>query len=268
MIELRGKKLLPALQERIQSLLAERKPTFLLIYGKEDASVTYYIRSIQKALDRFGIPYENLPVGERDTKAALAALAEKRADHQVVLARPIADERLFLSLLEKDHDPDMASTENLGRLFAGDESFLPATCKSVQEIVDGYGIPLDGRKVLILGRSRTVGLPLVAFFEQRDALVSLAHSHVPLERIRKEARESDVVVLATGKKGLLRPEDLQPGAVVLDCGFQGGAGDLGFVPEEGTVSAYTPVPGGIGILTSYNVVLNGILLERHFHKNK
>ena len=264
MIRITGKEVR---ERRIPLLLKEREGrdlSFYLFSNPKDKSSFYYLKGVKKVLDLFAIPYEEDFLDEKDIPSSLERFQRKAREKDTILARPlhIPQENLFLDSISPLHDPDMTRRENVGRLFLGNLDFLPATAKSVRWLLEDYRISLSGKKVLIVGRSRTIGLPLYALASHLDAFVQVAHSKVPLSEIRKAANESDVVFLASGKR-LLSKEDFSPESIVIDCGYhEDGKGDLGFVPEEGDLQAYTPVPGGVGVLTSYCLIENSIVLDK------
>lgn len=258
-------------KERFEALLALRRkaqPSFLFLLPKGDPDARSYVDGIERLLRRLDLPFQEEEVAEGEEEKGLLLLRRERKAKQVVLARPLGRrEEEFARLIEADHDPDMTTDRNVGRLFAGDLDYLPATAKSVKAIVDHHRIPLQGRKVLLVGRSRTVGLPLFAFFQRRNAMVTVVHSRIDRRTIIESATESDLVVLCSGVEGLIPRQAFRPCQVVLDCGYHDGRGDLGFLPEENELSAYTPVPGGIGALTSSFVVENGFFLHSNSMKN-
>lgn len=265
MTQLLGKNIRPSLIERIEEERKGKTLSFYLFSNKDDLSSQAYLKGVKKALERFSIPYEEEFLDRDDIQGSLHRFATKAKKSHTILARPlgIKEEQAFLSAIDPDHDPDMTTERNIGRLVLGDMDYLPATARSVQLILDYYHIDLTGKKCLIIGRSRTIGLPLYALISHKNGLVVQAHSRIPSSLLKKEAQESDVLFLASGKRGLLSQDDLIKKPYIIDCGYQeDGGGDMGFVPEEGTVLGYTPVPGGVGVLTSYCLVLNALLLER------
>ena len=268
---LTGKEVRAELAAAIEQERKEKDIAFYLFSNPEDKSSFYYLRGVKKVLERFGIPYEEDFLDRKDVYGSLARFSRKAKEKDTVLARPlgIPEEALFLEALESLHDPDMATDENVGRLFLGNMDFLPATARSVLLVLKHYGIDLTGKKVLLIGRSRTIGLPLSALVSHENGACFQVHSRIPLKTIIQEARSSDVIFLASGKKGLLPRECFSSHPIVIDCGYHAdGTGDLGFVPEEDELSAYTPVPGGIGVLTSYCLVWNSLVLYRLRQKKK
>jgi|GEM_PF-1100302 len=267
---LSGKALRPTLLHSLEQDPLLSSLSFLLVREEDGADAAAYLAGIEKTLSSLKIPYEELLLRKEESEQeAKARLLSQMPSRMVILAQPLLSSHAVLTeSLPALQDPDMQTLENLGRLASGDLGYLPATAQAVHYLLDAYSIDLAGKKVLVLGRSNVVGKPLSLLALKEAAFVSVAHSKVPLEKIRSEAKESDVLFLATGKEGLLRKEDLKKGAIVVDCGFHDGKGDLGFVPDEEDEISYTPVPGGVGALTRLMVVKNALfLLRKSLRKN-
>lgn len=257
MIVLSGKEFRKEHQEHLARLSKSLRPSFLFVCSESDPGARSYVRQIERILDSLSLPYLEEIVSAGKEEISIQKVQDRARTHQVLLARPLGPrESEFLSLLDPLHDPDMMTTENIGRLFQGDLDYLPATCKSVGEILSRHGIALEGKKVLIVGRSLTIGLPLFQFFQRKNTMPTIVHSRIRKERIAQACSQSEIVCLCSGAEGLIPRDSYRPCQVVVDCGFHAEGGDLGFIPEEDELFAYTPVPGGIGSLTPYFVVEN------------
>ncbi len=247
------KKILESLKndERIKKL------NFLLIYNPSIKENEYYIHSVSKTLEKLNIPFDIKTIKTKEEAKSLITSSNKYSS--ILVARPLGfnnEEELF-DLIPLNKDVDMLSTLAAGRLMRGDLNYLPATAKAVKLLLDYYNIDVKGKDCLVIGRSKSVGMPIALMLQKLDGTVTVAHSKTPLEVIRSNAKRSDIVVLASGQK-LLRDEDLKSNSIIIDCGYdKNGQGDLNFVP---TSSSYTPVPGGIGPLTTISIVLNAIYL--------
>ena len=171
---------------------------------------------------------------------------------------PFADSEL-ISLLPAERDPDCLGAAARSAIYSGDKNLLlPGTARSVMELVAATGVAIRGRRALVIGRSLSVGLPIFNALMRADAFVSLAHSKVSPAQIAAAAREADIIVLASGKRGLVPPESIRAGQIIIDCGYHASdrGGDLGFVPPEDLPGFYTPVPGGVGPLTAVSLFYN------------
>jgi methylenetetrahydrofolate dehydrogenase (NADP+)/methenyltetrahydrofolate cyclohydrolase len=219
-----------------------------IIYNPASFEASSYHRLIAKLLVSL-----NLEVVEAEIQtAAEAEKAIKEANSDPVgslfLCRPllIKEEKELIEEISPVEDADMLTAVNLGKLAKGDLDYLSGTSCSVKKIIDYYKIPVEGKKVLVVGRSVSVGLPAALMLLKKNAELSIAHSKVPLEEIRKKAKEAEILVLASGQR-LLRPEDINQEGTVIDCGYlEDGKGDLGFEPD---CKMFTPVPGGVGPVT-------------------
>ncbi len=190
----------------------------------------------------------------------LAAFRQINADpdvHGILVFRPLApqiDDRLVIEAIDPAKDVDGISPVNMAKIFAGDDSgFAPCTAAAVVAILDHAGISLKGKRVAVVGRSLVVGKPLSMLLLARDATVTLCHSKtLDLPAV---CREADILVACVGKAKMLGVEYVRPGAVVIDVGInvdeEGNLwGDVDFTAVEGIAGAVTPVPGGVGTVTT------------------
>lgn len=262
---LSGKQLRPILAEKIKKEIEDAPLCFFLYSNKEDFASQAYLRSIKKMLASFGVPFkEDFIDPEQGEKQNLFHFKEESKGCSILLARPlhVSYESKFLSLINSESDPDMLTEENRGKLFGGDLNYLTATSQSVKYLLEEYQIPLSGKKAVVLGRSTEVGYPCFQLLNKRDCATTLLHSKVDSKTICSFIKEADIIILATGKSNLVPRECFNSNQVLIDCGFNPNGGDLGFIPKEGEFAAYTPVPGGVGSLTSYCLLLNAIHLKK------
>ncbi len=262
---LSGKEIRPLLKEEIQKELKDVSLSFYLYSNKEDYPSQAYLNSIKKMLSSFSIPYsEGFIDSKKDKEDNLSLFKKESEGKSILMARPLKVdyEKEFLSLIPSCQDPDMLTNDNRGYLFSGDLDYLTATSQSVRRILSYYQIPVEGKKAVVLGRSTEVGYSCFQFLNKMNAATTLLHSKVDEKMIQDYVKEADILVLATGKSGLIKEESLHPSLSILDCGFNPNGGDLGFIPKEDSISAYTPVPGGVGALTSYCLLLNAIHLKK------
>ena len=160
-----------------------------------------------------------------------------------------------------EKDVDAFHPETLGRLLAGDPTFVPATTAAVGRLLDAHGLSVAGRDVVVVGRSKTIGRPLANHLLRRgaggDATVTVCHSRTP--DLASHTRRADVIVTAAGVPGLVDGSMLSPGAVVVDVsanrrpadtdrGYEV-VGDVDLESVREVASAFTPVPGGVGPVT-------------------
>ncbi len=149
-----------------------------------------------------------------------------------------------------------------GNLFLGLPSFLPATVAAVMEILDRVQVPLEGKRAVIISRSNIVGKPLAMMLLQKNATVTVSHSHTV--DLAGFTRQADVLVAAVGRANMITADMVRPGAIVIDVGINelpggGIVGDVDFTHVNEVAGAITPTPGGVGPLT------NILLLKQCVH---
>jgi methylenetetrahydrofolate dehydrogenase (NADP+)/methenyltetrahydrofolate cyclohydrolase len=251
----------------IQSLDGGR-PTLAVVVATEDDATHWYVRSIASAAGKAGVDCRVIDLGAGASQAKLEAeivsLAEDPGVHGLILQTPLppgVSPAQLVGLIPPEKDVDGSNPVSLGRLAVGECAFAPATARSVIELLDHHGIPVSGRHVAVVGRSTVVGKPLAHLLLQRDATVTVCHSRsVPLARFTQPA---DIVVVAAGKARLLSSEHISPGAVVVDVGthvLPDGrlAGDADEASISEVASAFSPVPGGVGSVTTALLLLHTV----------
>ena len=163
----------------------------------------------------------------------------------------------IINSLSPCKDVDGQTTVSKGRLFSGEPSFAPCTSQAVVTMLADYDIPVQGKHVVIVGRSDVVGKPLIHLFLQKNATVTVCHSKtIDLSGI---TRQADILVAAVGKAGFVSADMVKDGAVLIDVGINRVDGKtVGDICTEATAkaAAYTPVPGGIGALVSTMILEN------------
>ena len=163
----------------------------------------------------------------------------------------------IINALSPRKDVDGQTTVSKGRLFAGEPSFAPCTAQAVVTMLVDYDIPVQGKHVVIVGRSDVVGKPLIHLFLQKNATVTVCHSKTT--DLSGITRQADILVAAVGKAGFVSADMVKDGAVLIDVGINRVDGKtVGDICTEATTkaAAYTPVPGGIGALVSTMILEN------------
>ena len=233
-------------------------PRLAIVVATADESSAWYVRSIAKAAAAVGIVCDVVDLGAAATveeiRAALRRLGEDDAVHGIILQTPlptgvdVAD--LTLSIAPAK-DVDGANPASLGRLAAGLPAFPPATAEAVLALLDHHGVALAGRHAVVVGRSTVVGKPAAHLLLDRHSTVTICHSRT--SDLAAITRQADVLVAAVGRPGLITPEHVGPGTVVIDVGTNPTA-DGGLVgdvdPAVAEKADLTPVPGGVGPVTT------------------
>ncbi|NLU68374.1 bifunctional 5,10-methylenetetrahydrofolate dehydrogenase/5,10-methenyltetrahydrofolate cyclohydrolase [Streptomyces sp. HNM0574] len=236
------------------------QPRLAVVVATEDESSAWYVRSIARAAARTGIQCEVVDLGAEagpwQIRARLAALSADPAVHGIMLQTPLPPGVHFeelASAIAPEKDVDGANPLSLGRLAAGLPAFAPATAAAVLALLDHHDVPLAGHDTVVVGRSNVVGKPVAQLLLQRDATVTVCHRHT--KDLAALTRPADVLVVAAGRMGLITADHVKPGAVVVDVGtnptVDGGlAGDVDAAGVEGRAGGLTPVPGGVGPVTT------------------
>ncbi len=248
------------LKERVVALSAAGPaPGLAIVRFADDGPEVHYAQSLARAASAIGVEPSDIRLASdvdlTDTAAAIAALNADPAVAGIVVIYPVPshlDPDAVGALVDPAKDVDGGSPVNADRLDAGEDAFVPATAVAVLEILRHYDIPVADRPAVVVGRSRVVGQPTSVLLAQEGAFVSVAHSETPdLIRVTQPA---EILVVAAGVPKLIGPEHVQPGAVLVDCGINvtddGVVGDVDFDRVVGMVSAITPVPGGVGPVTT------------------
>lgn len=217
-----------------------------------------YLRSIAQAAAGCGITVRPVPLPADcapDTLTdTLRALSADGAVHGVLLLRPLPEvlrAQELLDTLDARKDVDGMTTASLGALVTGAAGFAPCTAEACMELLRAHGIDPAGRRVTVVGRSLVIGRPAALLLMRADATVTLCHRKTP--DLAARCRDADILLAAAGAPGLITTDFVRPGQIVLDAGataLPDGTlrGDV--APEAAAIAVCTPVPGGIGSVTT------------------
>ena len=274
-----------ALGLRIEAHLAERvaalknsgiEPHLAVVLAGDDPASHVYVRNKQRACERCGIKSTriDLPndVSQEQLMRVVANLNSDESVHGILVQSPTpegTDELAITETIDPSKDVDGFHPTNLGRLVMGlTDGLLPCTPAGVIQIIEDANINLIGKKAVVIGRSRIVGMPLALLLAQKgvDATVTIAHSRT--EDIGEICRTADLVVAAIGRAETIQADWIKPGATVIDVGINrvvdesrdsGSrlAGDVD--PAVSEVAGHmTPVPGGVGPMTISMLMSNTV----------
>ncbi|AFZ69098.1 bifunctional 5,10-methylenetetrahydrofolate dehydrogenase/5,10-methenyltetrahydrofolate cyclohydrolase [Deinococcus peraridilitoris] len=270
--ELRGGPAADALLADARTRLSDLSATphlHVIRLGEDPASVSY-VRLKDKKAREIGLHSTVHALGEETSEEALLELIGtlNHDEHahgilvQLPLPRHVSTEPV-IAAIDPFKDVDGFHPSNVGSLWSGLPGLPPCTPAGVMAMLAHYGISAAGRRAVIVGRSNIVGKPLAALLLRADATVTIAHSRTP--DLAQVTRQADLLFAAVGRAGLITPEMVQEGAVVVDVGINRVRGPerdrlVGDVhPDVATVaSAMTPVPGGVGPLTVAQLLANTV----------
>lgn len=251
-----------SLCERVAKLAARGvDPCLAIVRVGERPDDLSYERTAMKRADTLGIKVvQRVLPAEATTEELLAVVREVNEDaavHACLLFRPLPrhiDEELVCNSLAAGKDIDGISALSLAKVFTGmGEGFPPATAQACIEMLDHYGIEVAGKHVVVLGRSLVIGKPVAMILLERNATVTICHSRT--ENLEAVCQSADIVICATGRARAYGAPCFRAGQTILDVGInfdEDGnlCGDVNFDEAEPLVDAITPVPGGLGSVTT------------------
>jgi len=231
----------------------------IMIVGDAPDSLAY-ANSAKKMAEKNGIlcDIEQLPgaTSQDDFVKVLKGRNADKAIHGIIVMRPFPkqiSEDVVKHILAPEKDIDCFNPVNAGKVMAGDRTgFPPATPQAVMEMLRFYNIPMSGKEAVVIGRSMVVGKPQAMLLLGENATVTVCHSKT--QDLPGVCRRADILVAAIGKAKMITPNYIKPGATVMDVGInvEGDKlfGDVDTEPAKETAGAITPVPGGVGTVTT------------------
>lgn len=265
MTEYRGMPVVKAMAEEFRARVAELKekgvyPKLAVVRVGEREDDIAYEKGIMKRFGAVGAEAEviklPLDIDEASFEENITRLNADEKVHGILVFRPLpkqlSDDRLK-ELIRPDKDVDSISMVNAAKVFAGDKTgYAPCTAQAVMELLEHYQADLTGKKVVIVGRSLVVGRPLAMLMLGKNATVTICHTKT--KNIEDECRRADILVACTGSARMIKKNFTSPGQIVVDVGinFVDGVmcGDVDYDEVSEQVAAITPVPGGVGTVTT------------------
>ncbi len=269
--------------DRIRWDHGDMEIAILSVSGESTADT--YIRSIKRTFARYKVPVNKHEFNRHDDPAAvhehLRALQTDPRLHGILVLKPLPDSfaihlrgrrRLPLLAAVQNHvDLECISSRRIMDIALGYGELAPPTAGAVLRILDYYQIPIEGKHVVVIGRSSNVGRPAGWLLMRRNATVSVCHSRTPKDHLVELTSHADIIVTATGRPRSITADMVKPGAVVIDAGFEyldgEPVGDVDFDGVSALASAITPVPGGLGPLTNEVLVNNLVVLAEERYAN-
>jgi methylenetetrahydrofolate dehydrogenase (NADP+)/methenyltetrahydrofolate cyclohydrolase len=251
-----------AAKDRVEVLKEQGvTPTLAIIRVGERPDDLSYETGAKKRAENFGIAIQSFVLPENVEQKALEEVIhrvnEEETIHGVLLLRPLPkhlDEKSIVAMLAPKKDVDGITDGSLAGVFTGKKlGFPPCTAEACMKILEHYQIDCTGKKAVVAGRSLVVGKPLSMMLLAQNATVTICHTRT--KNLEEEMRAADIVVAAAGQKGAFGPDCFREGQIVLDVGIHFGedgkmCGDVLTGQVQDTVAAITPVPGGVGAVTT------------------
>jgi methylenetetrahydrofolate dehydrogenase (NADP+)/methenyltetrahydrofolate cyclohydrolase len=261
-IVLDGKKLATGLEaelaQRVKKIAERTKgvvPVLATILVGDDPASATYVRMKGNACKRVGMESRKVELPQSTTTDQLLAEIDKlNADPRVqgiLLQHPVPsqiDERACFDRIAIEKDVDGVTVAGFGAMAMGEPAYGSATPAGIMRILKHYGITVEGRHAVVIGRSPILGKPVAMMLLNANATVTVCHSKT--RDLPSLIRQADIVVGAVGKPQFIKGAWIKPGAVVVDAGYHpGNVGDIELAAVIDTCQAYTPVPGGVGPMT-------------------
>ena len=256
-----GKKLSLKIQDELLEKIAKLdvKPHLVVILVGEDPASQLYVGMKEKTAQKLGIKSTVLKYPENiDEKTILDKIHELNNDDdvtailvQVPLPQQISEQKI-IQVITPSKDVDGITSENIGRISIGLEPYAyPCTPLGIMKLLDEYKIEIEGKHAVVVGRSNILGKPMAQMMLNRNATVTICHSHT--KNLSEITKTADILIAAVGKPKIIKKEMIKPNCVIIDAGtskVEGKTvGDVDFENVFDSTSYITPVPGGVGPMT-------------------
>ena len=259
-----GKMLAKKIKDDLRKEVEELKqngifPKLAVIMVGNDSASKIYVRNKSIACEEVGIDYEEYLLDENTTMDELLGLINKLNNdtsvNGILLQSPIPkglDINEAFKAIIPEKDVDGFNPCNVGKLCLGQDAFVSCTPYGIIKLLEEYGIEIEGKDAVVVGRSNIVGKPMMQCLLNKNATVTICHSKtIKLDRVTKKA---DILVVAIGKSKFITKDMVKEGAIVVDVGINRGedgklCGDVDFDEVSKIASYITPVPGGVGPMT-------------------
>lgn len=263
MLELRGKKVSDGIKEYVTKELETLSfvPKLAIVRVGENPDDMSYERGATKKLKSFGLDVASYvfpqDISDEDFKKAFKDINEDDEVTGILLLRPLPltiNEKDIENIIDPKKDLDGISPINIAKVFEGDTTgFSPCTAEAVIEVLKAYDIELTGKRVTVVGRSMVVGKPVSLLLLKENATVTMTHTRTV--DLKKTCSDAEIVIAAAGRAKMLNSDYCGQNAVMIDVGInvdENGklCGDVDYATLDGKASAATPVPGGVGTVTT------------------
>lgn len=261
-------KIFEDLKEKIDKM--KKKPTLAVILVGENPASQIYVRNKKKTAEKLGINSLSIEypadISEKELVAKIEELNNDKNVTAILVQLPLPkhiNKNKVIDAILPQKDVDGLTPYNLGKLFSGEKPYVyPCTPKGILLLLDEYNIELDGKNIVVIGRSNLVGKPVAQMLLNRNATVTMCHSHT--KNLSEITKTADIVVSAVGKN-VIGEKMLKSNCVVIDVGIfrdENGkiSGDVDFENVSKVTAYISPVPGGVGPMTIASLMLNTVEL--------
>ncbi len=259
------------LKAQILKLQDTLPPKLVAILAGDNPGSKFYAKSQQKDCEELGIGYELKQVPDDFSQAEMVCVIDELNNDGsvtgIILLVPVPehlDARTLQAAIDPIKDVDGVHPANLGRVVQADRTLAPCTAQAAVAMVEAAGVELEGAEVVMVGHSEIVGKPTALLLLEPLATVTVCH--IGTKDTAAHTREADIVIVATGVPGLVKPDWIKPGALVVDVGINRVKGEDGKTKIVGDVAPgaeevagiLTPVPGGVGAVTAAMLMKNTV----------
>lgn len=266
-----GKNIAVNIKEDIKKFVQERAknnkrlPKIASILVGDDGGSIYYMNNQEKVATSLGVLFNKVILGdniqEKDLINKIHELNEDKEVDGIILQLPLPkhiDEKKVISQISVKKDIDCLTVESQGKIYMGEAGFLPCTPNSVVTLLKSAEISLEGKETVVLGRSNIVGKPVAQLLLNENSTVTICHSRT--QNLKEVCKRADILVVAIGKPKFVDDSFIKEDAVVIDVGTSSVegkiTGDVDFDKVINKASYVTPVPGGVGALTTTLLIKN------------
>lgn len=270
-LSINGKEVAQKYREEIKKLLIGRKESGLtipkistIVVGKDGGSL-YYVKSQSKLCIELGIEPNDIYLDENITQNELINLIDKLNNDDsvngIILMMPLPkhiDTKAVTSKISYKKDLDGLTDINNGKFYKGEKCFVPCTPKGIIELIKSTGCKISGKNAVVIGRSNIVGKPVAQLLLNENATVTICHSKT--ENIKEICSNADILISAIGRPNYVTKEFVKEGAIVIDVGTSSVndkiTGDVNYGDVINKAAYVTPVPGGVGAMTTTMLLKN------------
>lgn len=270
-MKIEGKKEALRIREDIKKTVEERKAQGLrvpclatILVGNDGGSISY-VKNQNKICEEIGVNYKNIVLEETIKEDELIELIEKLNNDKeidgIMLQLPLPkgfNEKKITSVISYKKDVDGLTDINTGRLYKGESCFIPCTPQSIVALIKSTGCKIEGKSAVVIGRSNIVGKPVAQLLLNENATVTICHSRT--KDLSKICSAADILVAAIGRPGFVKKDFVKEGAIVIDVGttmVEGKIkGDVIYDEVIDIAAFITPVPGGVGSMTTTMLIRN------------
>ena len=274
-----GKEISKKIKEEIKKEVGgfPSKPSLVVIQVGNDEASNIYINTKKKACIEVGIKVYHLKYNENVAEEFLIEKIKKLNNDQkidgILLQLPLPQNlnaTKIIKHIDPSKDVDGLTSANIGKLMNNSNGLIPCTPLGIMELLKAYDVKIEGKHVVIVGRSTLIGKPLISLFLNNNATITICHSKT--KNLSEYTKQADILVVAVGKKHLINRNMIKEGVIIIDVGINRVAnklyGDVDFSNVLDKVSLITPVPGGVGPMTVTMLLKNVVNRYKKRHHSE